>query len=246
MDDLSDRTAFLLDDLVRLDVARACETAARTKSQIGHELEREPGSLSAVVTLEKRGALVKAGRAPARGKRPGGEQWKLDPSWVPAVRTAEADAWAGRLSSGLDLILIPLPETKVVCDALAAGDAAAAWGIPLRGEQRRRGSDASIGRNAREAGRSRRSNTRRSRDAGARTAELGSDNRRYRPGAIDAYHHLRTARSVTASSGGSKRCMAALRAIQNPHSHTCTGVVQVCEAVGRSRIAPWPRLACAV
>lgn len=135
MDDLSDRIAFLLEDLVRLDVARACETSARTKSQIGHELKREPGSLSAVGTLEKRGALVTAGRAPARGKRPGGEQWKLDPSWVPAVRAAEADARAGRLFPGLDLVLIPLPETQAACGALAAGDVAPAWGIPLRGEQ---------------------------------------------------------------------------------------------------------------
>jgi hypothetical protein len=135
MDDLSDRIDFLLEDLVRLDVARACETSARTKSQIAHELKREPGSLSAVVTLEKRRALVKVGRAPARGKRPGGERWQLDPAWVPAVRTAEADAWAGRLSTGLDLVLIPLPETQAACDALVSGDAAAAWGIPLRGEQ---------------------------------------------------------------------------------------------------------------
>lgn len=135
MDDLSDGIAFLLEDLVRLDVARACERSARTKSQIAHELKREPGSLSAVVTLEKRGALVKAGRAPARGKRLGGERWQLNPTWVPAVRAAEADAWAGRLSSGLDLVLIPLPETQAACEALVSGDATAAWGIPLRGEQ---------------------------------------------------------------------------------------------------------------
>lgn len=135
MNDASDRIAFLLDDRVRLDVALACEVEARTKAQIARDLDREPGSLSAIATLDKHGALVKAGQAPHRGRRAGGMQWRLNPAWAGAVRTAKAQARMGGLSSGLDLVLVPVTQTHAACAALASGEGTAAWGIPLRGEQ---------------------------------------------------------------------------------------------------------------
>lgn len=135
MDESYDRTAFLLEDPVRVDVARACEQSALTKTQIGHKLGRKPGGLSAIVTLEKRGALAEAGRARARGKRPGGKRWKLDSAWSQAVWAAETERRRGRLEASLDLVLVPVTQTHSACGALARGEATAAWGIPLRGEQ---------------------------------------------------------------------------------------------------------------
>lgn len=135
MDELYDRTRFLLEDPVRVDVALVCEQSALTKAQIGHKLGREPGSLSAVVTLEKRGALTEAAPAQEQGKRPGGKRWKLNPAWGQAVQAADTDRQRGRLEPSLDVVLVPITQTHGACDALASGEAAAAWGIPLRGEQ---------------------------------------------------------------------------------------------------------------
>jgi hypothetical protein len=51
------------------------------------------------------------------------------------VQAASARAGSSRLSSGLDLILVSVGQTQNACQALARGDADAAWGVPLRGEQ---------------------------------------------------------------------------------------------------------------
>jgi len=116
-------------------VARACAEVARTKSQIGHELDRAPGSLTAVSTLERRGVLRTAGRVEARGTRPGGQQWLLDPAWTSALQDAEVLAASRSLPEGADLVIVPSAETVAACEALASGDVSVAWGSPLRGEQ---------------------------------------------------------------------------------------------------------------
>ena len=135
MDDPSDRTAFLADDPVRIAVARACLGNARTKAQIAKELARDPGSLSAIATLEGRGALDEAGHGPARGKRPGGKRWKLNDAWREALAAAEAQADLGAMPDGVDLVLVPAAETTRACETLATGQASVAWGVSLRGEQ---------------------------------------------------------------------------------------------------------------
>jgi hypothetical protein len=135
MDDASDRTTFVLEDPVRLEIARACEQSPLTKSQIGHILNRAPGGLTAIATLEKRGALLRAGRAAPRGSRLGGIRWQLNPSWVPAVRAAHVEVRSGQLSSGLDVVLVPAAQTYEASKALSVGDVQAAWGAPLDGEQ---------------------------------------------------------------------------------------------------------------
>lgn len=135
MDDPSDRIAFLLDDPVRIGVARVCASAARTKSQIGHELRREPGSLTAIATLEKRGALLPAGHAENRGTRRGGKRWELAPGWVGPLQSAEAQSASRAIPAGTDLVLVPAAETLTACEALATQEIAVAWGAPLRGEQ---------------------------------------------------------------------------------------------------------------
>ena len=66
-----DRTGFL-DEETRLEVALACREAPLTHPQIAKKLDRDPGGLTATQTMFRRGALIDAGRAHARGSRPGG------------------------------------------------------------------------------------------------------------------------------------------------------------------------------
>jgi len=135
MNDLSDRIDFLTQDRTRLDVALACRAGPRTKVQIAKALQRAPGSLSSVATLERHGALERSHDAPRRGSRKGGARWALSSDWAEAAEIASSRVAEGVLSDGLDLVLVSATDTAGAYDALSAADLEVSWGVPLRGEQ---------------------------------------------------------------------------------------------------------------
>jgi hypothetical protein len=130
-----DRTGYLLEETVRVEVAMACRGAPATKAQIAKELGRKPGGMTVIDTLDDDGVLRKAGRAPSRGTRSGGMMWLLAPDWEEAVDRAAAALRKGILAADLEIILIKTTDVLSACQLLEDEGSLVAWGAPLKGEQ---------------------------------------------------------------------------------------------------------------
>jgi hypothetical protein len=132
MDDSYDRTVFLTEEPIRVEIALVCQEGPLTRTEIGKRLGRDPGSLSAIETLEKRDVLK-----PKKGGGRGGQtaSWTLNPDWSEAVQEAAGLVKAGILSAGLDLLLVPATDLSAASELFAAQPGHVAWGVPLKGEQ---------------------------------------------------------------------------------------------------------------
>lgn len=135
MNNLSDGIAYLAKDPVRVEVALACREGPRTKAEIARYLGREPGSLSAPKTLEKKGVLRTVGEVSSEKPSRGGVRWELKPEWDEAVDRAADHVWRGRLTEGIDLILIRAIDVAEACRVLLSETLEVSWAIPLQGEQ---------------------------------------------------------------------------------------------------------------
>ncbi len=135
MDNLYDRADYLREDATRIEVAQACRGRRLTKVQIARALGRDPGSISAIRTLETHGVLEPQGRAPSDGRSRGGKTWKLSEDWHAALDEATLRQLLGAVSEGTDLVLIPNAQTARACDVIAGENTPVSWGIPLQGEQ---------------------------------------------------------------------------------------------------------------
>jgi hypothetical protein len=128
-----DRTVFLAQEAIRVEIALVCQDGPLSRTEIGRRLGREPGSLSAIETLEKKGAL----KAPRRRAKQGGQtaSWTLNPKWGAAVRDAAGLVKTGILSRGLDLLLLQATDLSAASELFASQPESVAWGVPLKGEQ---------------------------------------------------------------------------------------------------------------
>jgi hypothetical protein len=128
-----DRTEFLAEEAIRVEIALVCQDGPLTRTEIGKRLDRHPGSLSAIGTLEKKGALRPTKNGRGRGSQTA--SWTLDPDWRGAVRDASGLVKTGILSPGLDLVLVSTRDLSAASELFASRPDHVAWGVPLKGEQ---------------------------------------------------------------------------------------------------------------
>jgi hypothetical protein len=133
MDGPYDRITYLHEHPVRAEVALACRDAPATRAEIAKRLDREPGSLTAIETLERKGVLRRLHSR--RGGTRKTAQWHLEPDWREAAEAAIEGVKVGILSADLDLILVPASDVAAASELFSEPNPRVAWGAPLRGEQ---------------------------------------------------------------------------------------------------------------